>query len=57
MNAGKSKVMVGRSEGNIIVNSVSDPVGKECRQTLLSAHYVKGVFTSGIVVYVETCRW
>ena len=29
-------------------------VGKECRQTLLSAQYVKSGFTSGEVV---TCRW
>ena len=27
--------------------------GKDC---LLSAHYVKGGFTSSIVVYVVTCR-
>ena len=31
--------------------------GKECRQTLLGAPYIKGGFTSGIVVYVVTCRW
>ena len=34
----------------------SDP-GKECSQTLLSAQYVKGGFTSGIMVYVVTCHW
>ena len=31
-------------------------VGKEYRQTLFSAQYVKNVFTSGTVVYVVTCR-
>ena len=35
----------------------NDPVEKECRQTLLSAHYVKGGFTRGLVVYVVTCCW
>ena len=35
----------------------SDPEGKECRQTLLSAYYVKGGFTSGLVMSVETCPW
>ena len=40
VNAGKSKVMVGSSGGKMI----SDPVvsvGKEYRQTLFSAQYVK----------------
>ena len=32
-------------------------MGKHCRQTLLSAQYVKGGFTSSIVVYVVACRW
>ena len=45
VNAGKAKVMVGSSGGNIIVNSEKWPcgvcVGKECRQTLFSAQYVK----------------
>ena len=31
-------------------------VGKECRQTLFSAHYVKNGFTRGAVVCVATCR-
>ena len=30
---------------------------KECRQTLLCAQYVKGGFTSDILVNVVTCRW
>ena len=33
--------MVGSSGGKMIVNSGSGSVGKECRQTLFSAHYVK----------------
>ena len=50
-------VMVGSCDGNIIVNSESTPVGKQCRQTLLSTQYVNSGFTSSIVVYVITCRW
>ena len=42
---------------NDLIKSVDGNCGKECRQTLLSAQYVKGGFTSGIVVYVVTCRW
>ena len=59
VNAGKSKVMVGSSGGKMIVNSGKWPVvsvGKECRQTLFSAQYVKHGFTSGAVVCVVTCR-
>ena len=44
VNAGKSKVMVGSSGGKMIVNSGKWSVmsmGKEFRQTLFSAHYVK----------------
>ena len=44
MNAGMSKVMVGSSSGKMIVNYGKCPVvsyGKECRQTLLWAQYVK----------------
>ena len=44
VNAGTSKVMVGSSDGKMNVNSGNGPVvsvGKECRQTLFSAHYVK----------------
>ena len=49
-------VMVESSDGNIIVNSGKSPCGKvvQCRA---SAHYVKGGFTSSIVVCVVTCRW
>ena len=50
-------VMVGSSDGNIIVNLESDPVGKQCSQALLNAHYVNGGLTSSIVVYVVTRRW
>ena len=52
MNAGKSKLMVGRSGGKMNVNLENDPVvsvGKECRQTLFSVQYVKKLFTSGTV--------
>ena len=43
VNAGQSKVMVGSSGGKMIVNSGKWPcgVGKEYRQTLFSAQYVK----------------
>ena len=43
VNAGKSKVMVGSSGGKMIVNCGKWPcgVGKEYRQTLFSAQYVK----------------
>ena len=57
VNAGKSKVMVGSSGGKMIVKSgpvVS--VGKEYRQTLFIAQYVKNGFTNGAVVCVVTCR-
>ena len=53
VNTGKSKVMVGISGGHMIVNSGKWP----CRETLESAQYVKGGFTSSVVVYVVTCRW
>ena len=43
MNAGDSKLMIGSSDGNIIVWKVT-------RHKLLSAQYVKGGFTSGILV-------
>ena len=58
VNAGKSKVMVGCSGGKMIVNSGKCPVmsvGKEYRQTLFSAQYVKNGFTNGAVVCVVTC--
>ena len=45
MNAGKYKVMVGSSDGNWKTDHVVS-VGKECRQTLLSAQYVKVGFTT-----------
>ena len=41
MNTGKSKMMVGSSGGKMIVNSGKWPWGKESRQTLFSAQYVK----------------
>ena len=46
---GKYKVMVGSSDGNCKLWKVTlwPSVGKECRQTLLSAQYVQGGFTSG----------
>ena len=37
MNAGKSKVIVGSSDGKSIVMDSVVFVGEECRQTLLSA--------------------
>ena len=52
--------MVVSSDSKIIVNSRKDPVvpvGKECRQMLSSAQYVKCRFTSGVVVYVVACHW
>ena len=52
MNAGKYKVMVGSRGGRMIVNSL----GKEYRQTLFSAQYVKNGFTNGTVVCMVTCR-
>ena len=64
VNAGKSKVMVGSSGGKTIVNSGKWPCGvcgkgvqgKEYRQTLFSAQYVKNGFTYGAVVCVVICR-
>ena len=56
VNAGKSKVMVGSSGGKMIVNSgkwLVVSVGKEYRQTLFSARYVKNGFRNGAVV---TCH-
>ena len=52
-------MMVGSSGGKMIVNLESGPVvsvGKEYRQTLFSAQYVKNGFTNGAVVCVVTCR-
>ena len=60
VNAGKSKVMVGSSGGKMVVNSgkwhTVVYVGKEYRQTLFSALYVKNGFTNDAVVCVVTCR-
>ena len=53
VNAGKYKVMVGSSGGKMIQTLENGPVvsvGKECRQTLFSAQYVKSEFTSGAVM-------
>ena len=59
LNAGKSKVMVGSCGGKMIVYSGNWPVvyvGKEYRQTLFSAWYVKYGFINGAVVCVMTCH-
>ena len=52
VNAGKSEVMDGSSGGKIIVNSGKLSVGKEYRQTLFSAQYVK--MDSQVV---QWCAW
>ena len=55
MNAGKSKVVIGSSGRKMSVNSGKWPCGvcgKEYRQTLFSAQYVKYVFTT-----VQLCVW
>ena len=41
MNAGKSKVIVGRSNGKTLEIGPVVSMGKECRQTLFSAQYVQ----------------
>ena len=55
VNAGKSKVMVGSSDCKIKCGHMVS-VGKECRQILFSAQYVKIGFTSGAVLCVVNCR-
>ena len=55
VNAGKSKVMVGSSGWKMIANSGKWPcgvVGKEYRQTLFSAQYVKKDSQT-----VQWCAW
>ena len=59
VNAGKSKVMVGSSGGEMVVNAVKWPCGvcgREYRQTLFSAQYVKNGFTSGALVSLEVVQ-
>ena len=57
VNAGKSKVMVGSSGGNIIGKWPCGVSGKEVQVKMFSAQYVYTGFTSGAVVYEVTCRW
>ena len=60
MNAGKSKVMVGSSDGKMIVNSGKWPCGvcgKEVHANSVQCTVCKNGFTNGAVVCVVTCRW
>ena len=59
VNAGKSKLMVGNSDGKMIVNSGKLPCGvcEKGVQANCSMHSMsKTLFTIGAVVYVVTCR-
>ena len=59
MNSEKSKVMVGSSDGKMIVKSEKWPCGVcgiGVQAISVNAKYVKSGFTSGAVVYVVTCR-
>ena len=59
VNAGKYKVMVGRSSGKMIVNSRKCPsgvCGKGVQENYVQCTVCKNGFTSGAVVCVMTCR-
>ena len=58
-NAGNSKIMVGSSGRKMILNSGKWPCcvcGKGVQENSVVQH-VKSGFTSGLELYVVTCRW
>ena len=59
MNAGKSKVMVGSSDGKMIVNSGKwpcDVCGKGVQANSVQCTVYENGFINGAVVCVVTCR-